>query len=153
MSRAINPQVSFADLAFMEQGIQLEPTLQGIATFLDTYASLVDGVRRDLVRGLKKPATGRPGVTGAQVLRSLILMRVKHWDYRELRERIADGYTLRHFTQFDSQRVPKHDAFNHPLRGRRRLVSDSDLPTFCNRFATETSLDWRRGHLGPMEHR
>src|SRR5207302_9602928 len=43
---------------------------------------------------------------------SLILMRVKNWDYRELRERIADGYTLRHFTQFDSQRVPKHDAFN-----------------------------------------
>jgi hypothetical protein len=33
-----------------------------------------------------------------QVLRSMILMRVKNLDYRELRERIADGYTLRHFT-------------------------------------------------------
>jgi IS5 family transposase len=39
-------------------------------------------------------------------------MRVKNWDYRELRERINDGYTLRHFTDFDSQPVPKHDAFN-----------------------------------------
>jgi transposase, IS5 family len=39
-------------------------------------------------------------------------MRVKNWDYRELRERINDGYTLRTFTEFDSQRVPKHDAFN-----------------------------------------
>ena len=39
-------------------------------------------------------------------------MRVKNWDYRELRERIADGYTLRHFTDFNSQRVPQHDAFN-----------------------------------------
>jgi IS5 family transposase len=39
-------------------------------------------------------------------------MRVKNWDYRELRERIADGYTLRYFTQFASQVVPKHDAFN-----------------------------------------
>jgi len=112
MSRATDPQVSFADLAFIEQGIQLEPTLKGIAAFLDTHASLVNGVRRDLVRGLKKPTTGRQGVTAPQVLRSLILMRVKHWDYRELRERIADGYTLRSFTQFDSQRVPKHDAFN-----------------------------------------
>jgi hypothetical protein len=27
-------------------------------------------------------------------------MRVKNWDYRELRERIADGVTLRQFTDF-----------------------------------------------------
>jgi IS5 family transposase len=56
------------------------------------------------------------------VLRSLILMRVKNWDYRELRERIADGYTLRHFTQFESQPVPKHDAFN---RAFHRLTPDT----------------------------
>ncbi len=112
MSRAIDPQISFADVTFIEQGIQLEPILKAIAAFLDAHTSLVNGVRRDLARGIKKPATGRQGVTAPQVLRSLILMRVKNWDYRELRERIADGYTLRHFTQFNSQRVPKHDAFN-----------------------------------------
>lgn len=39
-------------------------------------------------------------------------MRVKDWDYRELRERIADGYTLRIFTNFYARSVPKHDAFN-----------------------------------------
>jgi hypothetical protein len=39
-------------------------------------------------------------------------MRVKNWNYRELRERIADGYTLRQFTDFYCQPVPKHDAFN-----------------------------------------
>ena len=39
-------------------------------------------------------------------------MRVKNWDYRELRERIADGYTLRQFTDFYCQPVPKHHAFN-----------------------------------------
>src|SRR5258708_13972697 len=39
-------------------------------------------------------------------------MRVKNWDYRELQERINDGFTLRSFTAFDSQPVPKHDAFN-----------------------------------------
>jgi IS5 family transposase len=42
-------------------------------------------------------------------------MRVKNWDYRELRERINDGYTLRSFTQFDSHAVPKHDAFNRAI--------------------------------------
>jgi len=122
MSRAADSQVSFADLEFLTQGIQLDPTLQAIAAFLDTHASLVDGVRRDLERGLKNPATGRHGVTAPQVLRSLILMRVKNWDYRELRERIADGYTLRSFTQFQSQPVPKHDAFN---RAFNRLTPDT----------------------------
>lgn len=112
MSRIPVPQRSFADLEFFQQGIELEPTLKRIAAFLDTHGTLVDGVHRDLVRGLKHPTTGRTGLTASQVLRSLILMRVKNWDYRELRERIADGYTLRHFTDFDSQSVPKHDAFN-----------------------------------------
>lgn len=51
-------------------------------------------------------------MNASQVLRSLILQRVKNWDYRELRERIADGYTLRHFTHFFSQPVPRHDAFH-----------------------------------------
>ncbi len=51
-------------------------------------------------------------MNAAQVLRSLVLQRVKNWDYRELRERIADGLSLRRFTDFYSSCVPKHDAFN-----------------------------------------
>ena len=39
-------------------------------------------------------------------------MGVKNWDYRELRERIADGYTLRCFSHFYAQPVPEHHAFN-----------------------------------------
>ena len=113
--RTTDPQISFADLEFIKQGIRLEPTLKAIADFLDQHGAIVQRVRRDLVRGLKKPTTGRTGLTAPQVLRSLILMRVKNWDYRELRERIADGYTLRHFTAFDSQRVPQHDAFNRAV--------------------------------------
>ncbi|MGA3241691.1 MAG: hypothetical protein ABSG03_35970 [Bryobacteraceae bacterium] len=62
---------------------------------------MAEKVRLDLVRGLKKPTTGRNGITPSQTLRALILMRVKNWDYRELRERINDGYTLRGFTDFD----------------------------------------------------
>jgi transposase, IS5 family len=44
-------------------------------------------------------------------------MRVKDWDYRELRERIADGITLRAFTNFYCEKVPKHDAFNRASTG------------------------------------
>jgi len=112
MSRLAQPQLSFADLELRHQGIHLDPLLQGVLAFLEGQAALVEQVRQDLVRGLKNPNTGRDGITPSQTLRSLILMRVKNWDYRELRERINDGYTLRTFTEFDSNRVPKHDAFN-----------------------------------------
>jgi len=112
MSRLAQPQLSFADLELRCQGVHLDPLLQGVLAFLDGQAALVEQVRQDLVRGLKNPNTGRDGITPSQTLRSLILMRVKNWDYRELRERINDGFTLRSFTDFDSHPVPKHDAFN-----------------------------------------
>src|SRR5713101_6821539 len=96
----------------MRQGLRLEPVLQAISDFLDDQQDVIERVRSDLVRGLKNAATGRSGLTPQQVLRSLVLMRVKNWNYRELRERIADGYTLRQFTDFNCQPVPKHDAFN-----------------------------------------
>jgi IS5 family transposase len=73
---------------------------------------MIEALRRDLHRGLKKPETGRQGLTPSQVLRSFLLMRIKNWHYRELRERIADGYTLRQFTTFYCQPVPKHHAFH-----------------------------------------
>jgi hypothetical protein len=47
------------------------------------------------------------GRCAQQVLRSIVLKRVKNWNYRELCERIADGMTLRQFTEFHWQRVPK----------------------------------------------
>ncbi len=112
MTRCASAQFSFADLEFLDQGVRLEPMLQAISDFINDHGHLVDKVRRDLDRGLKNPKTGRNGLTAQQVLRSFVLQRVKNWDYRELRERIADGYTLRRFTRFHSGRVPKHDAFN-----------------------------------------
>jgi IS5 family transposase len=111
MPRATKPQLSFADWELLQQGLELEPLLQAISDFLDQHAELIERIGRDLRRGLKNPNTGRDGLTPQQVLRSLVLMRVKNWDYRELRERIADGVTLRQFTDFHCQRVPKHDAF------------------------------------------
>jgi transposase, IS5 family len=110
--RIANPQISFADAELIRQGVRLDPVLQQISDFLDDHDELVQLVRRDLERGVKKPKTGRRGLTANQVLRALILMRIKNWDYRELRERISDGYTLRTFTGFYSQPVPKHNAFN-----------------------------------------
>jgi IS5 family transposase len=104
-------QRSFADLEFIAQGV-LDPVLERLSAFLDRHAGLVDLIHRDLVRGLKRPKTGRRGLSAEQALRALLLQRIKDWDLRELRERIADGFTLRQFTAFWSDRVPSHQAFH-----------------------------------------
>ena len=122
MSRATAQQISFADWELIRRGICLEPLLQAICNFLDDQQKIVEQVRRDLARGLKNPKSGRRGLTPQQVLRALILKRVKNWDYRELRERIADGMTLRQFTEFHWARVPKHHAFH---RDFNRLTPDT----------------------------
>ena len=114
MSRATARQFSFADWELMQQGklgVRLEPLLKAILEFLDARADLIECIRRDLMRGLKRPGSGRNGLSATQVLRSLVLMRLKNWDYRELRERIADGLMLRQFTDFYCAPVPQHDAF------------------------------------------
>jgi IS5 family transposase len=120
--RTAERQVSFADWELVRQGLRLEPLLQGISEFLDNQKEMIEQVRCDLTRGLKKAATGRSGLTPQQVLRSLVLMRIKNWNYRELRERIADGCTLRQFTDFYCMPVPRHDAFN---RGFNRLTPET----------------------------
>jgi hypothetical protein len=60
--RAGKPQISFADWELLQQGILLEPLLQSISDFLDDHEELIETVRRDLERGLKKPGTGRSGL-------------------------------------------------------------------------------------------
>ena len=111
MMRKLLEQVTFADLEFRRQGIELDPVLRQIKAFLDDRPELVALVQGDLDRGLKNPATGRDGLGASRVLRSFVLWRIKDWSYRELRERIADGYTLRLFAGFDSREVPKYQAF------------------------------------------
>src|SRR5437867_6831528 len=113
MTRAAHPECTFADLELLRQGIGMDEKLKKISEFLDTQPEVVERVRQDLQRGLKNPHTGRKGLTPEQTLRSYVLRRVKDWDYRELRERIADGCSLRRFTRFYGSPVPKKpNAFN-----------------------------------------
>ena len=69
MGRTREPQISFADLEFRQQGIFLDPVLQTIDDFLEQHAEIIEQVGADLQRGLKKPTTGRHGLTPSQVLR------------------------------------------------------------------------------------
>src|SRR5437667_2450472 len=138
--RSLPPQLSFADLELQFQGVQLYPLLRTIAEFLDQHLTLIEQVRKDLERGLKNARTGRKGIAPSQVLRSLVLMRYKNWDYRELQERINDGFTLRSFTEFDSHAVPKHDAFH---RAFNRLTPETlrDINQLVVQAAVQLGLE------------
>jgi IS5 family transposase len=111
MRLAAGRQRSFADLEFIAQAV-LDPVLECLSSFLERHGELVELVHRDLTRGLKRPKSGRRGLGAQQVLLAFVLQRVKDWDLRELRDRIADGITLRQFTGFWSDRVPRHQAFH-----------------------------------------
>ena len=136
MSRLRNPQLSFADLQLQSLGVELDPVLRRVSALLDEQDALIELVRQDLNRGLKKPSTGRNGMAPDQVLHSWTLMRIKNWDYRELRERINDGYTLRGFTHFDGQSVPKHDAFNRAFN----RITPATLRTI-NQMVIQAAVD------------
>jgi IS5 family transposase len=138
--RFLPSQLTFADLELQFQRVHLAPNLRAISEFLDQHLTLIEQVRKDLERGLKNARTGRNGIAPSQVLRSLVLMRVKNWDYREVRERINDGFTLRSFTEFDSQPVPKHDAFN---RAFNRLTPETlrDINQLVVQAAVQLGLE------------
>ncbi len=119
MTRVAITQKSFADLELEAQGVVLDSVLQSISDLLDEHGEMVERVQQDLVRGLKRPETGREGLSATRVLRAFVLQRIKNWDLRELRERIADGYTLRQFTEFSSDAVPSHHAFHRAFQRLR----------------------------------
>ena len=113
MRRLKHRQRSFADLELEQQGVRLEPALAAISALLDRQSSdLLKAVAQDLRRGLKQASQGRDGMSAEQVLRALVLKQIKNWSFRELRERIADGLTLREFTRFGAAPVPQHKAFH-----------------------------------------
>lgn len=114
MRRIKRQQRSFADLELERQGVRMEPVLMVVSALLDRKSEkLLKAVAADLRRGVSKVGKGREGMSAEQALRSLVLKQIKNWSFRELRERIADGMTLREFTRFGAAKVPKHKAFHH----------------------------------------
>lgn len=138
--RRTDSQPSFVDLEFERQGVQLDPILARISEFLDAHGELINRVHDDLVRHLKRPKTGRRGLSAEQVIRAFVLWRIKGWPYRELRERIADGHTLRQFTRFGARAVPKPDAFQRSF-SRLRPGTVRELNDAVVRAAVELKLE------------
>jgi len=140
MRLRVSPQPSFADLELQGQCLAPDTVLETIGDVLDQQAPLRELIRADLVRGLRHPTRGRPGLTAEQTLRALVVQRVKNWDLRELRERTADGLTLRHFTRFFAAPVPRHTAF-HRAFGRLRPETVRIVNDLVVRWAVAQRLE------------
>ncbi len=116
--RSLAHQVSFGDLELRRRS-ELTDSLTQISDVLDAVPELLTMVHGDLVAGLKKPGTGRAGLTPIQVLRAFVLQRMENLDLRSLAVRISDGISCRVFAGFDAQPVPSHHAFNRAFNRLR----------------------------------
>ena len=72
--------------------------LQAMSAVLDEQPALSARVQQDLDAGCPANAhTGRPGLTGEQTLRFLIVRQLTGWTYAELAFHLADSLTYRAF--------------------------------------------------------
>jgi hypothetical protein len=71
----------------MRPGLRLEPLLQAISDFLENQKDMIEQVRCDLTRGLKKAETGRNGLTPGDLWwRRFALLNIQQLAAREGRE-------------------------------------------------------------------
>jgi IS5 family transposase len=97
------------------QGVALDAGMRAISDILRQCPELVRLVHADLVED-RRSARGRPGLPADCVLRAFVLWRMKNWSFRELRERIAEGFVLRQFVGIGMGKVPRHDAFQRAFK-------------------------------------
>lgn len=72
--------------------------LSAISTLLDQEPRIAALIEQDLLRGcLKNPRTGRPGLSGDQVLRIALVRQMNSWSYAELAFHLADSASYRTF--------------------------------------------------------
>jgi len=68
VSRTADRQINFADWELLRQGLRLEPLLQAISDFLDDQKVVIEQVRCDLARGLKRNKNFTPVMMRLQML-------------------------------------------------------------------------------------
>jgi transposase, IS5 family len=91
--------------------------LAAISVTLDELPELSRVVHKDLVRGLRKPQTGRSGLAAEQVLRILILKQLKQFSYEQLQFELASSWVYQRFCRWDPNKsVPNRRTLQRNLR-------------------------------------
>jgi transposase, IS5 family len=71
--------------------------LATISTLLDSQPRIAALVQQDLLRGLKQPTTGAPGLSGDQVVRIAVVKQMHGWSYAALAFHLSDSASYRTF--------------------------------------------------------
>lgn len=95
--------------------------LAAISELLDSEARIAALVEQDLLRSCRKNAhTGRPGLTGDQVIRIALVRQMNSWTYAELAFHLADSASYRTFCRVGSlSGTPSKSAVAANLRKLR----------------------------------
>lgn len=81
--------------------------LAAISALLDEEAGFAALVQQDLEAACRKnPGTGRPGLTGEQVLRMAVSRQLNDWTYAELAFHLADSVSYRTFCRVETLKAP-----------------------------------------------
>jgi len=79
--------------------------LEVIDDLLASQPTISELVAQDLIKG--NPQTGRPGMTGEEVVRALVLKQMNQWSYSDLHFQLHDSTTARSFMRYGiADRVP-----------------------------------------------
>lgn len=81
--------------------------LAAMSALLDEQPGLAELIQQDLEAACpKNPRTGRPGLTGEQTLRVLVVRQFTEWTYAELAFHLADSATYRAFCRIGALAKP-----------------------------------------------
>ena len=115
-----------------------EKTLKKMDTIIDENPDILEAIHDDLTGRLN--SSGRKGLSAERVLRSAILKQYKSYSYRELRNRINDGVSLRWFTRFYSDPVPHFTALQKAIKAIKPKTW-SRINDILVEFAKERKLE------------
>lgn len=111
--------------------------LAAMSALLDEQPALSARVQQDLEAGCPRNArTGRPGLSGEQTLRLLIVRQVTGWTYAELAFHLADSMTYRAFCRVSAlTATPSKSA----LAATLRRVSPRTLAALNDQLVTSAA--------------
>ncbi len=111
--------------------------LAAMSALLDAEHGLAALVQQDLLaRCAKRPRTGRPGLTGDQVLRLALARQLNGWTYAELAFHVADSASYRTFCRLSPLApTPSKSA----LAANLRALRPETLATLNDRLVTSAA--------------
>lgn len=91
--------------------------LSEIGKLIDSVNGVVEAIHADLVAGLKRPQTGRIGMSADLVLRAIVVKQLNGFSYQALAFHLADSSTYRSFCNIGlGDRVPSPKTLQRNIK-------------------------------------